>query len=361
MNRRVRGACVLGAFLVGVLLLAIPSRAAADPAAGDRAELPALRKAGAEAAKAKNWQACIAAYSRAAEIEADPITFGELGLCEEGAGRYSSAHPHLTRALSGMAPGAARRDKYQAALRRVAELVAIVFVSVLPTDARVLVDGRPVGIYDGRYVVVSPGPHVFAARKRGYKDAVKSLTANAGEMPSVEFALTKLPEADAAPSAVPPRAAKPAPAASASPVGPVRAAKPAGASPRIPWYMPAWSPRGVLVPLAGVATLTAVASAATAIGFEVHYSTMKASTDARGFVEATCTPGQPLAASANCQEIHARRLWRDTAVDTWIGTSIAAGAVAGIAGLAIALEPLGPRLTATANPNGGGIVVLGAW
>lgn len=361
MNRRARPSCVLGTLVLGMLLvLGIPSRAAADPAGGDRAQLAALLRAGASAARARKWDACIESYSKAVAIEEAPTTFGELGLCEEAAGRYAAAHPHLRRAVAGMAPGAGGRAGYQAALGRVVELVAIVFVTLTPTDAHLVVDGRPYVLGDGKHVVLEPGRHVFSARREGYEDASKTLPLNAGDMPNVELVLDKLPDAAAAPPAEPPRAAGPAPAAPARPAGP--ALQPVSA-PSLPlplrWCVPAWSARGVLGPAACTGVVALAASAGAAIGLTVHWQSMRDSLVARGAGVSSCYGAG--AATAECRELLSRQEQRDTAQDVLIGAAIATGGLMGMAAIAIAVEPLGPRITAAASPNGGGIAVQGTW
>lgn len=357
MSRRASLARVLGTLVLGAVGVGIPSRAAAEPSSEDSARLPALLKAGADASRAKKWDACIESYSAAVAIEESAATFGELGLCEEAAGHFARAHPHLKRAVAGIAPEDARRTRYQAALGRVAEQVAIVFVTVTPTDARLVVDGRPLGRGEGRNVAVEPGRHVFSARLEGYEDASKAITVNAREMPHLELPLKPLPKAISPASPTPTTATAPT-------VHTASMAEPRSA-PSLPvplrWCAPAWSARGVLGPAACTGVLAALASAATTIGFEVHYTSMQRALIERGFTASTCTPGQPSASSAECEDIYGRRQQRNTARDVLIGTGIAAGALIGMTGVAIALEPLGPRVTANASADGGGIVFLGTW
>ena len=339
MSLRAGPAGISGMLVFGAAVLLLPSRSAADPAGDERARLPALREAGAGAAKARNWEACIDAYSRAAGIEEDAVIFGELGLCEEAAGRYASAHPHLKRAVAGLAPGDERRTRYQVALGHVAQQVAIVFLTVQPRDAQVVMDGRPLGQGDGGHVAVAPGRHVFTARLDGHEDLSRAISVNARETPNLQLTLT--------PKVNPVSLEKPHPSA----VGPSR----------IPWYMPAWSPRGVLVPLAAATATTALASTAAAIGLAVHAQSMRDSLVARGYGSHTCRPGTPASETLECQEIYSRQLQRNSAIGVAVGTGIAAGTLIGLAGIAIAVEPLGPKVTATAGADGGGITLQGTW
>lgn len=354
MSPRASLARVFGTLVLGALVTGIPSRAVADPSNDGSTALPALLKAGAEASRAKQWQACIDAYSRAVAIDESATTFGELGLCEEAAGQFASAHPHLKRATAGLAPGDGRRARYQAALGRVTEQVAIVIVTVTPTDARLVVDGRPLGRGEGRNIAVEPGKHVFSARLPGHEDASKTITVNARELPHLELSLAPLPAAVTASS--PP--ASPPPARPAAPrVEPTQA-------PPLPvplaWCVPAWSARGVLGPAACAGLAALAVSAGTSIGLTVHAQSMRDSLAARGFTAMSCTAGST-AASRECEEMHARRLQRDTARDVLIGTGIAAGALVGMAGVAIALDPSSPRVTVSASADGGEIALQGSW
>jgi hypothetical protein len=351
MIRRASLARVLGTLALGASLLGLPLRAAADGSSDERAQWPALLRAGIAASKAKDWPACIDAYSRAVKIEESAHTFGELGLCEEAAGRFASAHPHLKRAVAGIAPGDERRERYQAALGRVAELVAIVVITVTPTDARVVIDGRPLGRGEGRNVAIEPGRHVFAARLAGYEDASKTLTVNAREIPHLELSLKPLPAGFSSAASSPAISAGPAPAES-------------GASSSLPvpfrWCMPAWSARGVLGPAACTGLVALAASTGPAIGLTAHWQSMRDAIVARGSTAGSCATG-PAATSAECLELHARRLQRDTAQDVLIGTGIAAGVLLGAAGVAIALEHPSPRVSVNASADGGGIVLQGTW
>src|SRR6185436_8775163 len=87
------------AVMLGILLGAARS-SADEPSADTKARLPALLRAGADAAKAKKWDACIEALSAAAAIDGAATTLGDLGLCEEASGHFAAASTHLHRALA---------------------------------------------------------------------------------------------------------------------------------------------------------------------------------------------------------------------------------------------------------------------
>lgn len=319
---------------VGVISL-WPTSAAAEPARGaDRSELVRL---GAEAAAAGRWLECVDSLAQALALEEAAVISGNLGLCEEQAGRFALAHRHLRRALEAT-PGGIRGepwDRYQAAFARVREHVALVFLTTDPPDARVVVDGRPLGKGDGRTVAVEPGKHVIVGRLPGYRDkVVETADLHAGDSPNVQITLEPVPVE--APPSVP-----------------------------SPWrlFEPAWSPRGVLVTMSYTVALTAVVSGVTALGYEVHFRSLAGVLYTRGYRDATCRKREPPSDPVDCAELFSRVQARDTSMNVWIGSLIALGALSGMAGLAMSFDrgPWSPKVKVTAGVDGGGIVLLGNW
>ena len=368
MERRAWFARALGMVGLFAATCAVGSAAAADLPSSEETPLRGLLQAGADASRARKWEACIDAYSRAASLEESAVTFGELGLCEEAAGRFARAHPHLKRAVAGIAPGDERRARYQAALGRVAEQVAIVFVTVTPTDARLVVDGRPLGRGEGRNVAVEPGRHVFSALLEGYAAASKTLHVNAREMPHLELSLEpsqKPVEAGESPGGTPaPAPATPAvtggdPAGGAPNAQAASTGKPAATGP-FPWCYPAWSPRGVLGPAACSGVIFLASSGVAAIGFAAHAQALRDSMEERGFTAASCAHG-PRATSVDCALLANAMQQRDLARDIVIGTGIATGVLIGMTALAIVTEESRVQVSAGVGAHGGGMMVLGTW
>ena len=333
------------------LFLAAPVRAA-EPTPGD-AGVGGLVQTGLEAARAKEWQACIDALSAALKVEASPRTAGELGLCEEQAGNLAAAHRHLLQARQA-APAADREKEpfagYQRALARVTERVAVVFVSARPTDARVLLDGQPLGVADGTHVAVEPGRHVFTARREGYEDAREEHVFKAGSIPHVHLVLGARPQAAELPAAAPqasPKCGAPviAPAPSVAPASPA------------PWYTPGWSAPGVLVTLAYASAATAIVSGATAIGLDTYRSSMLG-----GVPRDACGPDAP-SRLALCDRLAERYEQQNVALGVAVGSGVAAGLFAGAAGLAHLVDRRAARapVVLAVSPGGGGIVLRGAW
>ena len=334
-----------------ILLVAAPARAG-ELDDVQKAHLATLLRTGAAAATAKQWDACIQAYSSASALDDTPVIAGELGLCEEQAGRFADAYRHLRRAKDAAPPElkaakAPQWKRYEAAMARARKHLAILFITVSPTQAAVLLDGRPIGRADGRHLAIEPGTHTVSARLEGYEDAIEPpRTWNAGDIPHVHLELKPKP----APPA-PPAASKkpPAPSASAVPHVPERAP--------VPWYLPAPTPRGVLVPLAYAGLATTIASGATAIALEVDRRSLrdKVSVD-------MCRP----AATARpevCDALAERAGQRNVALGVTVGAAIATGVLAGAARLAFGFErgAASPTVAPTVNLTGGGIVMAGTW
>jgi hypothetical protein len=325
---------------------------AAEPSAADRARVVELLRRGDEAARVKDWKGCVEARRAALEVEYTAQVGGDLGLCEEQAGRFAAAYTHLWRALEA-APADTSREpwkRYDAAIVRLRERVVLLIITTDPSDARVVVDGVPVGQGDGRTIAVEPGRHTVAGRLPGYEDTVvETDDLRAGGIPNIQITLRPKPAGGTVTPAKLPATSTAA-----------RRTAPAEAPGGFP-CLPAASWRGVLVPAACVGAAVFAVSAVTALGFELHTAAMRSSLDAKGFKPYSCAPGRPEAGSADCTELDARARQRADAVNVMIGSGIVAASLALGAGLAIALEPKGPRVAAAASTTGGSIVVQGQW
>lgn len=198
--------------ILAACVLAGEHARADEPPSIDRERLAKLASDGAKAARAKQWEVCIDAYTGAVQtgavqIEETPVRLGELGLCEEAHGqRDVDAYHHLDAALN--APGVDRKvdpyKRYSVAFERVGKRVAEAYVSVDPPQATLLVNGEPVGKWDGRTLILKPGHYDFAAQLKGYigKSDARDLVGN--QRAEVFLRLER----------------EPAPAATASPVAP---------------------------------------------------------------------------------------------------------------------------------------------
>lgn len=348
--------------------LTLARTSAAEPPADESARLAILLRTGADATKAKDWTGCVDALWDALALEDSARIAGDLGLCEEQAGRFGDAMNHAHRALAAATPAMLPKEpwkSYQASAVRLRSQVALVGILVTPSDARIVVDGRPYGKADGSHIAMSYGKHTVVARAEGYEDASDTRLVTPGGVPVIQLSLkSKLqPSPQAAPASTAPQAPAPvpipAPSPAPAPTGPRTEAEP---SPQAPFpCLPARSVRGVLVPLACVTTAAFAASAATTIGFEVHAASMRSALAERGFEQNGCAPGHAAAGSPECREILSRVQQRTDAANVMIGTGIAAAVLVAGVGLSIALEPKRPAVTAMASATGGGVIVHGEW
>jgi PEGA domain len=240
---------------------------AAEPSVADRARVVELLRRGDEAAKVKDWKRCIEARRAALDIEYASKVAGDLGLCEEQAGRFAAAYTHLWRALEA-APANMQTEpwkRYDAAIVRLRERVVLLIITTEPSSARVVVDGVPVGQGDGQTVPVEPGRHTVAGRLAGYEDtSVETDDLRAGAIPNIQITLRRKPVGGPVTPAAPPAASTAA-----------RRTDPAESPSGFPCW-PAASWRGVLVPAACVGGAAFAVSAATALGLEVHAASIRA-------------------------------------------------------------------------------------
>lgn len=354
--RRVIG---MGLRVIGVLsalLLVAGSALAGDPNDADRSRAAELVQSGAAAAKVKRWDACITALEAALDLDDTPTTAGHLGLCEEQAGKLVHAYDHLRRALDAAPspPNGEPWKSYQAAMARILERVAVVWITVFPRGAHVLLDGRPLGRADGRSFAVEPGKHTITARLDGHEDAVRPLSVRGGDVPHIDLVMTPKPKPETPPA--PPATTLPKAPIAGPPPSPLTAA-PSPVPAPFRWCLPAPTPRGVLAPLACAGLVTTLASGATAIALEVDRRSLRDRVSAD-----TCRPtASPR--PAVCDALAERVGQAQGALDVTIGAAITTGLLAGAASIAFGFErgATSPTVAPTASSNGGGIVILGTW
>lgn len=331
-----------------------PARATSD----NRSRAAELVRAGAQAAIAKRWADCVEALTAAATLEDAPRTWGDLGLCEEQAGRHAAAYMHLRRAMEA-APADPNKDpwtRYQAARARVAERVALLMVTTYPPNARVVLDGRPLGAADGRALAVEPGTHTIAARLEGYLDETETRTMRAKDTPMVHLHLRPKPAPQTPPEAEVSSSGAPGAAGSAglSPSGPAPRVEPPELS-RL--FVPDLSARGLLTGLSYTTGAVALASTGAWIGLEVDRASLRSQV-----TRSACSPVTP-SPPATCVELAERKQQRDAAGDVAIATGIAAVTLGAAAGIAIGLEARTSRASVApvVARSGGGIEIRGVW
>jgi hypothetical protein len=218
----------------------------------------------------------------------------------------------------------------------------------------VLLDSVPLGAADGRAFAVDPGAHTIAARLDGYVDAVEARTMRARDTPKVHLHLERKPDAGTATAAeTPASGAAPRPSAVRSPVaGP-------SAEPVYRLFLPAWSPRGVLVTATYASALTALVAGGLWIGFALDRDSLR-----RGLDRTTCSPILTPRLAA-CDALAERIAQVETLAPLTVAAAGATVVFAAASGLAIGLERRASApvtaIAPAANPQGGGIVVFGLW
>lgn len=330
----------------------------------DPSRLAVLLRTGAEASNAKRWTACIEALTAAVTIDPASKTVGDLGLCEEQAGRFVAAHDHLFRALEA-APTQPTREpwsRYHAALARVKERVALLVVSTSPPNARVILDGRPLGPADGRAFAVEPGKHTIGARLAGYEDVVETRTMRARDMPAFHFQLkAKAPSAAGSAAGTTmrtPSTSSSTPTTSNSGSSAFSSVHPVAPKPPLgPLFMPGLSPRGFVVGLTYVGAVTVLAGAGTWIGLELDRASLRSKVSGTACGPAATSP------LAICDQLAERHQQRDTAALFTVTAGATTAVLAMSSVIAIHAEWAAGRasITPVVNQGGGGVVLGGAW
>ena len=343
------GSLAAGSLAFGLLAIGSFAIGVSTAHAADATDAGTLVRKGMEAAGAKRWTECIDALTAAAALEDVPRTWGELGLCEEQTGRFAAAHDHLFRAMES-APTQGKKEpwtRYQAALARVKERVAVVIVTTSPPNAKVVLDGRPLGAADGRAFAVEPGSHTIGARLAGYADRVETRTMRARDVPTFHFQLEPLP-------AVLPLVTG-APSSGADIAGPPPVPRSALFS---QLFVPGWTPRGFLVGLTYAGAATTLISGGTWIGLELDRQSLRSQVTGNA-----CGPEGATPRPSVCTDLLMRHQQRDVAAMVTIGAGITTGALAVASAIAITLEwrSLRTSVIPVASPRGGGVVVGGVW
>ena len=248
------GACLLGA----VLAVSLPAsaepprvRSTSITEAADAELITGHLRRADQARLTRRWYDAIAAYVEAltrAERAGYPPEklapiLGELGACEAALGKHLDAAEHLHRGLKYTeALSREQEARFRQAQKKVEREVVMVFISVEPSDAEVLIDGHPIGARRTSHVAyVEPGRHKVRARLAGHTDDTLEFSNKKGTMVNMSLRLTPEP--------------KPSIAAAPAPRAPLLVLVPPASD------VPAW------VPAAGF--ITAGVGVAAGIGFTV--------------------------------------------------------------------------------------------
>lgn len=178
---------------------------------------------GRMACNAGSWKEAEAAFNAALVAGGSaPMTpaaraeiIGELGLCELKQRRYRDGAEHIEESLSlgRGALGASLRRRLEEGQRIAEKHIARVYLTVVPSDAEVLIDGKVIQRRQAAHeLFLDPGPHKLRARMDGYDDFEASFKVVAGDAPPLRAVLARARTA--------PPVARRAPAAPATPAAP---------------------------------------------------------------------------------------------------------------------------------------------
>jgi len=144
-----------------------------------------------------NWDEASALFRRAHELNPSARTWRGLGLTSYELRRYVDAIAQLEAALADPRKPltAAQRKEVDSVLKRAREFVSVYRVKVVPSEAEVLVDGRPASLTDGQ-LFLDPGPHTVLVRAPGYEERRADVRAAAGTKDelSLELSVAGQPE-----------------------------------------------------------------------------------------------------------------------------------------------------------------------
>jgi hypothetical protein len=215
-----------------VLALAIalvaPAAMALDepPASADTPDITKARQeflSGAELVKEARWGEALAAFERSGKLRPHAITTYNVGACERAMGLYTRAQKTFKDAMAQN--DAAGKTELPASLvvdidgylSQIRSILANVMVTLVPANAALTVDGRPLEVTERGAsppvlaggvlppgpgeappaslfrVQLDPGVHVFTLSRKGYADAVVNRTFLPGASTELSLHLDRLP------------------------------------------------------------------------------------------------------------------------------------------------------------------------
>jgi hypothetical protein len=179
---------------------------------------------GAELVDKLQWAEALAAFERSSALRAHPVSTYNIGVCERALGQYTRARTTLKRALDESSAAAADtrlpaslQTEATGLVAEIDRLLARVVVTVVPAEAAIAVDGRPLQTTDaagarptlvagalppgpgapppaGTFeLIANPGVHVITLSRKGYTDAVARKSLTPGSTSELRLELEKLP------------------------------------------------------------------------------------------------------------------------------------------------------------------------
>ncbi|MDB4988655.1 MAG: hypothetical protein JWN04_3833 [Myxococcaceae bacterium] len=163
-----------------------------------------------------NWEEAQALFRRAHNVAPNARTWRSLGVCAFELRQYVEATADLEAALIDPRKPLTdeQRKQVESLLARSRAFVSTYHVQVMPQNAEVIVDGKPV-VLNGDTLHLDPGPHNVVVRARGYEERRAEFRAGAGTQDelSIQLSLANNDSNDnpEGPQASAPRAAPAAP------------------------------------------------------------------------------------------------------------------------------------------------------
>jgi hypothetical protein len=187
---------------LAAILFAVATLAATPARADDTARARTEFLAGVDYVKNARWGEALASFERSNELRSHPLTTFNIGACERALGRYTRARLTLTKALAAndaaggkdLAPSFVNDAKTWIA--EIDRLIVQAHVTVRPSDATMLVDGKPPepALSGGAAVLVlDPGSHVFSLSRTGFNAVVVTKTLEPGSKPQIVLDMQSLP------------------------------------------------------------------------------------------------------------------------------------------------------------------------
>jgi hypothetical protein len=195
---------VLAFVLLGTepTLAAAQTAGATSPASEDAASrADALFKAANDDLAKQKWAEAEAKLLAAFALNRSYDIAANLGNTQYRLGKYRDAAEHLAFAVRSW-PVIGKREQREFSAKRLAEarkFVASVTIRVSSPGAKVLIDGREVGLtpLDGE-VFVEPGTHAIEAKLAGYAEAKQTIEAVKGGAQEMSLMLTPVAQAASA-------------------------------------------------------------------------------------------------------------------------------------------------------------------
>jgi tetratricopeptide (TPR) repeat protein len=198
-------------WLVAAVLTAAPGRA--DEPSDATARAREMFNRGADLVRAAQWGEALAAFEQSSRLHPHATTTFNMGACERAMGRYTRARLTFSKALDEARANPAQLPEELATetrgyLEQIDGLLVRVSITLVPANAEVSVDGRPLQartefgpgttmvaglLPPGRPAPVPAGSFEVVLSRRGYSDALVNRTFAAGARTQLRLELALLP------------------------------------------------------------------------------------------------------------------------------------------------------------------------